>query len=183
MSQPFLEVLTRVYKRPELLTVNRASLAMQTDPDWWQTLLVDELGRGVGWSYQNMAKYSNSLKGKYIWILDDDDECILPDFVANLKAVVNAVESPDVVMVRMDHGDGRILPDECWQRRPVLGGIGVSAFVVKKELWRKHAWVMNPGHYASDFTFIYSIWQSRPKVLWWDTVASRVQKKSFGQPS
>jgi hypothetical protein len=72
----FLEVLTRCYRRPGLLAANQASLRAQTCADWTQTLLVDEEGRGIAWSYVNMAGYAPHLVGEYVWILDDDDLCV-----------------------------------------------------------------------------------------------------------
>lgn len=181
MQRPFLEVLTRVYKRPEMLIRNQESLRAQTDSDWIQSLFVDDLGRGIGWSYTNLSLHGNNLKGDYIWILDDDDICTLPTFVSGLKEIVT-VHGPDVIMVRMDHGDGRILPDDRWGLSPRLGELGVSAFVVERELWKRHAWAMNPGHYSSDFTFIYALWQARPAIYWWDVIASATQQRqSFGR--
>jgi hypothetical protein len=126
-----------------------------------------------------MARYAPRLAGDYIWILDDDDYCILPTFVAGLKeiAVLNA---PDVIFVRMDHGGGRILPSALWGKRPQVSEIGVSAFVVRREVWQAHAGAMIPGEYTSDFNFIRSIWLAFPQTYWWDVVASKCQRQSVG---
>jgi hypothetical protein len=113
-------------------------------------------------------------------LLDDDNLCILPTFVAGLKeiAVLNA---PDVVFVRMDHGGGRILPSARWGKSPRLSEIGVSAYVVRRDVWQAHAGAWTPGKYTSDFEFINSIWQSRPVAYWWDVVASRCIRQSEGR--
>lgn len=179
---PFLEILTRTYQRPRMLAVNQASLRNQTDDDWVQTLLIDDVGRGIAWSHEHMAAYAPRLVGDYIWMLDDDDTCILPTFVAELKFIV-ADSAPDVIMVRMDHGAGRILPDgDTWHGPPVLSHIGCSAYVVRRAIWQEHAGAMIPGHYTSDFYFISAIWAAKPSVYWHDVVASRVMKQSFGAP-
>jgi hypothetical protein len=83
----FLQVLTRCWRRPDLLAANIAGLEAQTDPDWEQTCLVDTQGRGIGWSYENLAAHASLLRGEYIWILDDDDLCIRPTLVEELKQI------------------------------------------------------------------------------------------------
>ena len=179
---PFLEILTRTFnQRPHLLAINQESLRRQTDPDWVQTMLVDDGARGIDWASENLAAWAPRLVGEYVWCLDDDDTCILPTFVAELKAIV-ADSDPDVIMVRMDHGAGRILPgDDTWLEPPVLGQIGCSAFVVRRAVWQAHAGSMSKGHYASDYDLIAAIWQSQPSIYWHDVVASRVMRQSFGQ--
>lgn len=188
---PFLEILTRCYKRPRMLAINQASLTTQTDPDWVQTLLPDLIGRGIGWSMENMANYASELVGDYIWILDDDDMCICPTLVADLKSIWVS-SGPDVIMVKMDH-EGVILPGErTWGHAPVYGQIGVSAFIVKREVWQANCRAFIPGWYGSDFSFINEIWGNNPqfdmamwitppKIYWFDCVASRMQRHSLGK--
>lgn len=176
---PFLEVLTRAYKRPQMLAVNQASLAAQTDGDWVQTLLVDEAGRGIAWSHENMGAYAPRLVGEWIWILDDDDACACPTLVADLKRIV-AEHDPDVVMVKMDHGKA-VLPGRTWGGDPEYGQIGVSAYIVRRELWQAQAHALKPGWYGSDYSLINAIWLTRPQVYWHDQIVSRVQVQSFGK--
>ena len=179
---PFLEILTRCYKRPRMFAINQTSLWAQTDPDWVQTLLVDDVGRGIAWATENMAAYAPKLVGDYILILDDDDMLICPTLVADLKCLA-AEFDPDVIMLRMDHGGGVVLPDDdTWGQPPVLGRIGCSAFVVRRAVWAAHAGAMVPGQYHSDFLFIESIWHADVKVYWHNCVASRIMRQSFGQP-
>lgn len=156
------------------------SLAVQTDQDYKHTVLVDDERRGIEWATERMARYAPLLAGDYIWILDDDDYCTLPGFVAGLKeiAILNA---PDVIFVRMDHGYGRILPSARWGKSPRVSEIGMSAFVVRREVWQAHAGAMIPGKYTSDYEFIHAIWQTRPSTYWWDVVASRCSQQSEGK--
>lgn len=179
---PFLEVLTRAYRRPTMLAVNQASIAAQTSPDWVQTLMIDEIGIGIGAAAEAMAAHAPCLTGRFIWVLDDDDMCIRPTLVEELQAIDDD-EGPDVIMLKMDHGPLGILPDDNhWQRPPVYGYIGVSAFVVRRELWQQHAPALRPGQYHSDHRFIASVFEARPKVYWFDVIASRVQRISNGVP-
>ncbi len=188
---PFLEILTRVYRRPQLLAINVESLRHQTDDDWQQTYLVDNVGRGINWSCVNMAAHAPDLVGDWIWILDDDDMCTCPTLVADLKRIV-AEHDPDVIMVRMDHGP-TVLPDaRSWGDEPIHGQIGVSAYIVRRSVWQAHAGALVPGWYGSDYSLINSIfgnnpamamapWVRPPKVYWHDCIASRVQVQSFGK--
>ena len=178
----FLEIITRhLTTRPIMLTQQQASLAILTDSDWMQTLLIDDIGRGVPWANANLAICAPRLAGDYIWILDDDDLCIYPPLVNDLKAIV-AKRDPDVVFVRMDHGADGILPDdENWGHAPVYGHIGTSAFIVRRSIWQAHAcaWV---AVRESDYTFIAHVWAAGPRVYWHDVIASRIQRCSEGRP-
>jgi hypothetical protein len=191
---PFLEVLTRVYKRPQMLAINMESLRAQTDPDWIQTFLVDDVGRGIGWSHEHMGAYAPNLVGDYIFVLDDDDMCTCHTLVADLKRIA-AEHDPDVIMVRMEHKDGVVLPGPAlWGGDElVYGQLGVSAYIVRRSVWQAHAGAWTPGWYGSDFSFISSVfgnnpalglapWIQPPHIYWHDCIASRVQRQSFGEP-
>jgi hypothetical protein len=177
---PFLEIVTRTFNgRPRMFAAHKASLAAQTDQDFVHTILVDTERKGIAWATENLARHAPRLVGDYVFVLDDDDMLILPTFVAGLKQIATQ-HNPDLIMVRMDHGGGRILPAARWGKSPRVSEIGISAFVVRREWWKRHAHAMIPGEYTSDFKFIESIWVSYPEVFWWDTVASRCQRQSVG---
>ncbi len=176
-----LEVLTRSCSRPRMLAANQESLRRQTSEDWIQTVLVDDIGRGVEWANQRLGAYAPMLAGDYIWVLDDDDLCTWPTLVEEIAEIV-ARENPDVIMLRMNHGPLGVLPnDEHWQRPPERGNIGVSAFVVRRELWQLHAKAWQ-ATYDSDFDFIAAVLAGLPRVVWHDVIASKVQRISRGEP-
>jgi len=179
----FLEVITRCYQRRRMLAYNQESLQSQTCDDWTQTLLVDEIGRGIGWSYQQMALYADDLEGDYIWILDDDDVASRMTLVRELKDIA-AVNNPDVIMIKMNHLTRGILPDDLvWKKKPVIAHIGVSAFVVRREVWQRHAGAFLSASYSADFDFISSIFKEEGiDIFWHDVIASQVQKISMGLP-
>jgi hypothetical protein len=147
----------------------------QSDADWVQTFIVDTAARGIGASYAALA--AHPVHGEYIWILDDDDECIWRSLVADMRRIVRAKPETQVIMIRMDHGaDLGVLPDDAhWGGPPVQGHIGCSAFIVRRDVWQRYASVFAPGHYASDFDFIELVWRSEPVTVWHDVVASRCQ--------
>lgn len=164
-----------------MLMRNIASLEAQTDPDWQQTMLVDCEGRGIGAAQATLANYAAYVRGAYIWCLDDDDVCIRPTLVAELKAIAQE-HDPDVIMVRMDHGRRGILPDNNhWQQPPVLSWIGASAYIVRRAVWTRHAHAYSSAWYSSDFDFISAVFAADPDVYWHDCIASKVQRISMGQ--
>jgi hypothetical protein len=184
---PVLQVLTRCFRRPSMLVRNLASVAA-LGAGVEHTLLVDTLGRGVGASYEALATVP--VRGQYIWILDDDDICIFPGLLTELRRL--AAKRVDVVVVRMDHGELGVLPDDAhWRAAPELGKIGCSACIVRREVWMEARAVFVPGAYTSDFAFAAFLLDTEARrdgatekggyeVEWLDVVASRVQRRSLG---
>ena len=85
--------------------------------------------RGIGASYEALA--AQPVRGEYIWILDDDDECIWRPLVADVRRLVAEKPETQVIMLRMNHGaELGVLPDDKhWGGPPVEGRIGCSAFI------------------------------------------------------
>jgi hypothetical protein len=179
---PFLEVVTRCFKRVNMLMANMASLKAQTDPDWRQSFIIDDVGRGIGWAQEQLAEHAPALYGRYIWILDDDDVCAQTTLVAELKAIA-AEHDPDVIMLRMDHGPLGVLPNGNWGHPPAQGHQGCSSYVVRREVFQRHADAWRSARYESDYDFIRAVWDGGPSVCWHDVVASRTQRISKGEPA
>ena len=162
-----------------MLLRNRLSLESQSDRDYEQTLLIDTERRGVAWAVGNLSTVEAT--GEYVWILDDDDECVMSDFVAGLKKIVESHTSPDIVIVRMDHGEplGVLPANGDWGCEPRHGGIGTSAFIVRRDIWnlyRSH-W---QACYHGDYLFVRHLWDCDLNFVFWDIVASRVQRALSG---
>lgn len=178
----FLQVITRTMgNRPQMLARNQSSLAAQSDNSWAQTLVVDRECRGCGWANRNLSTIP--ALGQWVWILDDDDECILPTFVEGLRRIAER-HTPDVIMVRMDHGAWGILPDDAvWGREPQLGRIGMSAFVVRGDVWERTRAQWREV-YEADFHYIHGLWATPGvRMHWWNVTVSRVQRfNSHGTP-
>jgi hypothetical protein len=181
---PFLEVLTRHHTgRPSLLQRCEESLAALESDDWVHTLLVDDKGRGVPWANQQLRHIAPKLVGEWIWILDDDDLCILPSLIDQLRSVVTPFT--ELVMVRGDftaHGVG-IVPSRSWGRTPVLGDVGMSCFVVRRDCYQRfaHAFPYAP---AGDYAFISTVYAGLEpeQMVWLDVVASKDMRWGRGQP-
>ena len=72
-----------------MLAANQESLRRQTSEAWIQTVLVDDLGRGVEWANQRLGAYAPMLAGDYVWVLDDDDLCTRPTLVEEIAEIVS----------------------------------------------------------------------------------------------
>jgi len=180
MAAKFLEVITRCYRRPNMLCENIASLQRQTDRDYQQVLLHDTVGRGVAWANEQLAHYTP--EHEYVWVLDDDDMCVRRELIAELKAVA-AEHTPDVIMVRMDHAERGILPDDgYWCNPPAIAHVGCSAYVVSRDTWMEHRDAWQNGGYSADHSFIADVFAAEPRVYWHDVIASKVQRISLGEP-
>jgi hypothetical protein len=172
----FLEIVTRhLTTRNEPLRRNQESLAQLTSGDWKQTLLIDKVGRGVPWASKRLAKHTPA--GEFVWVLDDDDECIFPELVTGLK-IIDSRYAPDAIMVRMDHGKplGVLPAGPAWKGVLYEGGVGCSALIASAETWlrfRAH-W---GDRYAGDWDFVNAVINSDVNVYWYDVVASRVGRK------
>jgi hypothetical protein len=170
-----LEVLTRTHKRPKALERNRKSVANLPSSLYRHVIFEDAAGVGIGATYDAFAAYTPV--GEWVWILDDDDECILPTLAHWVKTISQEKPEVDVIMVKMDHGSELgILPDDStWRWGVAEGKQGCSSFIVRRHTWQQCKHAFTPGHYASDWTFIKAVFDSGAMVHWLDKVASRTQ--------
>lgn len=181
---PLLTIITRTFNgRPLGLASNIASVQRQTRTDNVQHLIVeDKQRRGVAWAQQNLRTLSPLLQGDYVMLLDDDDFLIDDKFVEILEKVT--ADSPEVVIVKMNMGDGRILPH--WMdwllvgSRPEHSGIAASCFIVRRDVWNEH---VNDfaAKYDGDFAFIEAVYRCGHPFAWWDRCVSRVGEISHGR--
>jgi hypothetical protein len=163
------------------LKVNQASLRNQSDPDYEQVLLVDEIGRGIEWAHTNMTTACPQINGDYILVLDDDDQIVVNTCIAELKQA--AQTGADVIMLKMEIVPGFVVPeDDYFRAAPVVGHIGMSCFVVKRDLW-----ITNVSHfkpvYHGDFTFISAVYPQAKNIVYLDRVMCATQGGNHhGQP-
>lgn len=175
---PFLSVITRCYKRPEMLRNNTASLDAQTDQDFQQIFLYDHIGRGVGWA--NKSLESAQPAGDYVMVLDDDDMLINAHAIELLKAA--ARHEPALVIFKAHHGRLGVLPrPTVWGKRPIRGSIGSCDFISRRDVWSKHIAAFGAER-CGDYYYLKSVWQDKPEVVWLNEQLASVQRISQGQP-
>lgn len=183
MPDPFMTIITRhLTTRPNMLKVNQDSLAQQTDRDFEQVILLDSEGRGVAWANENLRNHVDLIHGEYVFLLDDDDLIATPNFIEAVKTFATINDWPNVIIVKMEHAPGFVLPDaDNWQQEPRLGHIGCSGFIVRRETWVSHVTDFNPV-YHGDYTFIKALWNAGYKFAWLDRVMTRTQRgQNFGK--
>lgn len=175
----FLQVITRTFgKRPLALARNQDAMRQQSDPDFEHTIVVDPNPRGPVAADRNLATFEAT--GDYVWVLDDDDLCIRPALVEELKRIT-ANKAPDVIMVRAYHGIWGTLPSNAnWQHAPVLGNVGWSCYILRREVWneqRKNIPVV-PG---ADYYLLEHLWNT-PGLSWYwhDVMAAYYPTQSDG---
>lgn len=174
-----LEIVTRhLHTRPGLLRRNQASLAQLIGGNWMQTILVDDEGRGVAWANSQLRTFEPT--GDYVWLLDDDDECVLPTFAVDFGLIADTFR-PGVVVVTMDHGQPLgVLPNRTRFGTDLREGeIGCSGFVTRRDVWMqyRHAW---GDRYAGDYDFWHALQSAGVHMYWWGVLASKVSKRSLG---
>lgn len=174
----FLSVVTRCYKRPNMLGTSLNSLQMQTDQDYEQISIVDNVGRGVPWA--NRALQAAGPTGDYVLILDDDDMLTEATAIEELRQATE--REPDLVIFKCDHGPLGVLPDDvAWKRRPLKGHIGSCSFISKRQTWRNHihSFAVDEGGDYAYLKAVYFDWP-RPEVVWLDRQLTAVQRISKG---
>lgn len=185
-ASPFLSIITRICRRPIGLYANLASIESLIDKDLEQIFINDPVGLGMlsaNTSFSN-PETRRLIDGRYVYLLDDDDFIINPNFITDLKTIANTF-NPDVIFFRMTIKNGMNDDDyptkQCWGNKPMIAHIGGSCFVVKKEVWLKY--IHNFAHArCGDFQFINSVWESGVTNYWMDILCAETGRVSRGRP-
>ena len=161
----FMTFYTPTYKRPLGLARCKASVAAQTDSDYQHLVIEDTVGIGIDGVFRDVPKYHDQLQGEYVYFLCDDDVLTDPNMVRDLKRFVQDHDHPDVVMARATIGPYMFPGPECWQAAPVVGGVTLSNWIVKRAVWEA---VPYGAYYEGDAEFIVKCWQAGYRFAWWD---------------
>jgi glycosyltransferase involved in cell wall biosynthesis len=176
---PLLTIITRTFNaRPLGLAANVASVDRQIARQEIEHLVVvDELRRGVAWAQENLRTVQP--RGDYVMLLDDDDFLLGDGLIPGLTRQVAL--APEVVIVQMNMGDGRILPSDAgWGNFPQRSGIPCSSYIVRRDVWNEHVSDFAP-RYDGDYDFIEAIYNCGHPLLWWKSIVSRVGQVSHGE--
>lgn len=180
-SRPFLTVITRhMPSRPNMLEVNQASLAMQSDPDYEQILIVDREHKGQAWASEQMAKVKP--KGKYVLILDDDDIMLNADGIKILK---QACTSDPMLIIFKGYVQGFDIlpPPNVWQEDPGLGQIAVFCYLLKADVFQEFTKQVASPEYSNDFTLFHAAYRKYIKLTKWsDNLICATMRRSMGKP-
>ena len=175
MESPFLTVITRHFsKRVKYLQKCKESLSNQTDPDYQQILLIDDVGRGMDYANKlfTIFKDTTDIRGKYVLILDDDDVVEDREFIKELKKVVTYNDYPDIIYMKGKIPPYGILPSTCWGKKPQYANIGSFNFVIAPYLYLKHINKWGTTATGGDFKFIEAVHNDSyvKKIHYWDRI-------------
>jgi hypothetical protein len=140
MTMPFLSIVTRCCRRPAHLGRNVESVLAQSDWDLEQCFYVDGESRGIFWANKTLELiFSRRVRGRYVYILDDDTRLLSDRFVARLKAA--AASEPEVIMVRSHRPqiNPHTLPTAWGDPKALsLTSANCLCYVVRADVWREH---------------------------------------------
>lgn len=174
----YLTIVTRCYKRPNMLRRHIESVEKMVDPDWEHYFIVDEVGIGVLEANKKFYEHRENIKGKWVLLLDDDDVLLDPHLVTRLKS--DEFNQKDVVIAKMQHGNRELPPYlPC---SITYGEICGSSFVVRNRVYQKYIdrFAVYPG---GDYNFISAVvGDKKNRVGWLDVVITGIQQIGRGQP-
>lgn len=181
-EDPFLSIVTRVYKRPVGIRKNKESIDALSDKSLEQIFIHDEVGFGMFEANKSFSNVKNMIDGKYVLLLDDDDFIVNKNMIEDLKKIAKE-KNPDVIFFRMTIKNGmnnnHYPTEHCWNNKPLIAHIGGTCFVVKKEIYNE--FIHNFAHErCGDFHFINSVFNSGASVFWLDKLMCETGKVSRG---
>ena len=191
-ERPFLSIVTRHHiGRPRMLRDCWQSLKAMTDNDFEHVLLIDDGPRGLEYANCQFERHKHLVRGRYVWKLDDDDLLVYPDFLSDLKAIVEE-HKPHIVMVKANVGyddvqrrDFGVMPSaNVWNNRPLCGEICCLNYIVRADVWRSHIEACCGG-IGCAWRFTSAIWEAVEagdySVYWHDKLVARSQRLSHGR--
>lgn len=175
----FLTIYTPTFRRPKQLEACKASVAAQTEGGYEHVVVVDDVGVGVAGMFRDIPSHHADIHGDYVYFLSDDDVFADERVVADLKLFAQSNDYPDVIMARSTIGAHLFPHPSCWQAAPVQGGVTLSNWIVRREVWVS---VPYGARYEGDFDFISTCWASHIRFAWWDRLICCAKGWGRGQP-
>jgi hypothetical protein len=169
----FLSVITRTHPKPvDYLALNEQSLREQLDPDYEQTVIRDEVGRGLAWANRQFYEHRYDVDGDYVIMLDDDNVLATPHAITLLKAVT--WDYPNAVIFKADVGPHGILPTSlAWtQRRAIAWQIDGHCVVVRRDTWIEYIHEFNCD-IRGDAAFLAALTAADLRIEWLNAVLVR----------
>lgn len=168
ISNPFLTVITRVNgKRPRSLTQNMRSLDRQTDKDY-EHILIEGVNGGLHAANKSFMEAKQKVKGKYVFLLDDDDIVVNRFMIERLKEIA----AKDIVLFRciiLNGSNNNIYPsDKMWDSQQLMPGhVGTFCFATRAEVFNDYIHFFGTPT-MGDYNYLRSIWHKEKQ--WIDEV-------------
>lgn len=174
----FITFYTPTYKRPSYLAVCRQSVQKQTCKDFQHMVIVDDTGIGVDGMFLDIRRHVEQIRGRYVYILADDDRLIDERCVKTLRDFCDQWGNPPVVIVK-NWKWGQVFP-LVWEAEPELTKIDTGNFVVRADVFRENADAFGL-RYEGDFDFIHNLWNQGYPFAWFDYLFSEMQVGGRGR--
>jgi hypothetical protein len=178
---PFLTVFTRhLPERRDLLSRCKRSLAAQTCQDYQHLIITDDSSYNVHEADKLFHLHRDSVKGKFVHMLDDDDFLVDNRFIEDIREIVRK-HDPDVIITKMERAipsfNDTLPPNDLWGKRPVAGKIGAPCLIVRASIWYEHCSLFGwPTRGHGDHCLIATLWDKGYRFYWTDRVAVRVDQ-------
>jgi len=146
--RPFLTIITRCCKRPQLLRQNIRSIMRQTCWDVEQIFAPDRVGHDLKWANNRLIEQSSRITGMYVYPGDDDGTMVSKHFVGEVKYCAMQWNYPEIILVKsicvkdVHSGALHYLPlvwDYDWEHgeRPEMWAGHAYNYVVRADLWKE----------------------------------------------
>lgn len=181
-DQPFLTIFTRhLPERVDLLNRCIQSVRQQSCEDY-QHMVVEDTSKhyDVHAADSMFSRFKDGIKGRYVYMLDDDDYLIDEDFIGVIRSAAQQ-ECPDVIMVRMERAvkpfNDVLPPRNLWEKRPQPGKVGAPCFIIKANVWKEYCYLFGkPTKGHGDHCLIATLWDEGYKFHWLNRVVVRIDR-------
>lgn len=153
------------------------SIRGQSDKDYDHVIIADEVGRGYGWTAEQLRSFVPT--GDYVQGLDADDVLLDHRFIEKMKDIATNT-APDVIVnrVRINTAGNaeRIVPaDALWEQRDIeFGQMSGQSVVVKRDAYLKHSQNWRIRHENTrrarsyDYPFLVSLFSDQELSFFWN---------------
>lgn len=190
--RPFLTIVTRCCKRPQLLRQNINSIMRQTCWDVEQIFAPDRVGHGLEWANHQLTQQNSRIDGIYVYNADDDGTRVSKHFVEEVRHCAIQWNYPEVILVRsicvkdVHSGALHYLPlvwDYDWEHgeRPEMWAGHSYNYVVRADLWKERINAFDVPHSGDAYFGEALIHTPDIRIVRCDVVASASMMRGRGK--
>lgn len=203
--EPVLSVVTLMHPRRPTMQARNLESVEALGPTVEHVLVYMRISDAPVVAHEVLAdpELERHIAGKYVMIVDDDDELIEPRLSELLRRQAHADDWPTWYMVKAELGEpyngtwpvwspGKPVEfstaDICapfdltaWRPGDTPGRVSILNMIVRADVWRRHhgAMVKWPG----DYELACAMYDAGERPTWWDILAARTQRaNSQGAP-
>jgi len=164
------------------------SVQAQTCGDWEHVIIYDAKRAGIQRADRALGTHKGAVRGRYVYILDDDCRMLDEGFVAGIKAVAESGGTqPDLVMVKTRRPAGppsneTIFPAAgVWGYTPKHGTTNCLCYVARSALWQKHIDEFGRKPWGGDWWFLAAMLPDVVLTVWLPLLVSESRQLGRGK--